>query len=104
MGRRVHRFFLGGGVFRYQAVIKEKSTELRSSEVGISVLVVKKISALGRKINVRIKYPTPFQELPGSSRKEERKEKKKRKKDLRDQERKKGRNKGGNNQTVELNK
>ena len=36
MGRRGHRFFLGGGVVRCRCVVKEKSPDLRSPEVGIS--------------------------------------------------------------------
>ena len=37
MVRRVHRFFLGGGwVVRCRGVIKEKSPDFRSPEVGIS--------------------------------------------------------------------
>ena len=38
MGRRSHLLFLGGGggIVRYRGVIKEKSPDYRSSEVGIS--------------------------------------------------------------------
>ena len=49
MGSRSHLLLLGGGlgggVIRYQVVIKEKSQDFRSPEVGISeIYIILKIS------------------------------------------------------------